>query len=650
MTMLDLLMAVGFDQLFRRARSLGVPVSPGGPWHQTLTAVAARLSSPSYIDKALAELTAAQRDLLMQVHAYGGYVPVALLGEDMDTAVAAHAPLRDPRSADHAHPTPLIGLWERSLVFVTRRDGDQFRGDHLAIPDEVARRLPPPERRPFVDMLTAHTPPARQRVGIDPLPDICTLLCYLQRETVRPVMVDRLAKRDLVRLNQEMTIQENVASMRSEDQTTWIKFVHYLAGLAGLISLKGSVLGPSDKAERWLAQSRDRRLRGLWQSFSQDASWVDLEHSTSAFNYAYGVPPGQIAPKLRACVVLYVARCPIGQWVSLEQFLEAIKRDDFAFLRSLEAATGAHNWPAVHFYGTWNDTEAPFVRHVVGLALAAFGIVDLGFGAESGQLEAFRLTETGALLLSVKEGTLPDAPAQPITVQPNYEIVVPAEAAPAVVFTLQQFSQLATRDRASIYRLTKTVLWRFLQAGGDIDRVISFLETASRRDLPQNVSYALREWAGRHGEIVIDQANLILTTDEVLLTELRANKKLRMNVRDVLSPRAAVLPHGDVSSLIADLQKAGYWPKLGDGLQASAENTAGGAPTARLSAHELTQLLASALALRAIAKEMGWRSPLSDYVARNLTWRLPPAQVKGIDRMVNEILASFHEQSDEKST
>lgn len=213
------------------------------------------------LKRVLRQLLPAEKSALQSLHACGGMMPlhqfVALYGE-----IRPYKPWRE----DH-HKFPWkrpISLAEKlyylALVDILRTGNGQ--PDYVYTSQEVADLLPPLPR-PHYHASTAHsrTP---QMLCVD----IAFLLGILLREEVKPMWGRWLAPRHLKAWND--LLPQPAPLGRSELQSDRLRFMHYLAQIAGLIALENGRLLPTVKAWTWLEEHPAEQWAQLWQAWHQD--------------------------------------------------------------------------------------------------------------------------------------------------------------------------------------------------------------------------------------------------------------------------------------------------------------------------------------------------------------------------------------------
>jgi hypothetical protein len=492
-----------------------------------LLMLAKHMERRDVVDAALASLSAPARQALDALTLKDGYMIAQVFAQDYGAIPSNYDPYGyggirpSERESSAAHE-----LWLSGFIYQAYGRIGNWQGEVCFIPEEIQAILPKPRMTAFADLLVAAPEPA----GMSPQPalvrDIGLLLCYLQRETVRAVRGDQLAKRDLLKLNEDLSLRQDLAAVRQESEATWISFVHLLARLMGLVRVSSGLLTPSDDALDWLKQGYEKQLWDAWRRFHKDGSWNDLERALPP-SAVYVRPGPQYTVAVRNGLLSDLKRCPVSLWLTSAGLDHAMKVHSPLFMRSQAEDSAWPSWTRDYFHGGWDMVEGAFIRYLLAGPLNWFGIVQVSAGNEVRPPALFRLTRQGEILLGIAKAPIALPEERTIVVQPTFEIIVPPEAPPAVLFELQQIAELGKRDRASVYTLSQSAVWRYLHGSGRIDDIITFLEQASQRPLPQNVAYSLREWAARFGELRLEQATLLLANSEALLAEVRANRCAR---------------------------------------------------------------------------------------------------------------------------
>jgi hypothetical protein len=166
------------------------------------------------------------------------------------------APWRNPVS-------PGEQLWFLGFIFFRTTS----RGRMVFVPDDL-RALIHPDPPPKTATPT-RSPSPRHDVVLD----LAHLLAYLQGHDVRPSAGRWLTPRHLQAVNVGLAHPDpTVEEARSELQTGYLRFLHYLAESSGLLAVVGGLLKPMPAAWRWLDESEPERWQTLWRGWRKDLS------------------------------------------------------------------------------------------------------------------------------------------------------------------------------------------------------------------------------------------------------------------------------------------------------------------------------------------------------------------------------------------
>ncbi len=159
--------------------------------------------------------------------------------------------------------------------------------DQIVLPDEVARLLPPlPRPKPVPLSRDVDNPWSLDMLCLD----LAHLLGFLLRENVRPLHGRWVSLSALRRLNGQLRVSECLGGIRSELQTSRLRWLHYLAEAAGLIAVQGGYLKPTRAAWRWLDADSAERHRMLCE-----ATTADVGHPERSLWERYRLPPMNVS-------------------------------------------------------------------------------------------------------------------------------------------------------------------------------------------------------------------------------------------------------------------------------------------------------------------------------------------------------------------
>jgi hypothetical protein len=558
------------------------------------------LGQPSAVHAAVSSCTKVERDALITLVAAGGLMPahvfVSRFGSvrrpesQVPAGVSSQRPWLPAAPTAGAGPSPVgasatEGLWYKGLVFRAHGLGVPSYSESIFIPGDLLPLMPTAEPQPPISVETVAAP--QQAVGNDTLTrDVLAFVSFLRRESVTPVRGYALSKRHLVSLSGQLAWQEDVAGASMEEEAGYIFFLHCLLSALKLVSGQDRRLLPTAKVASWLGQTAYQQLFDMWEKYQRLTTWNEF----TRLGLAYSTAAVQIVD-CRRHLLEGLRRCPAGQWLSLSSFIRKVYQDDPYMMRPQEYQ---RTWPvrddsgkALGSWEAWERIEGRFIRATLADPLTWLGLVD-----RDSATTIFRITPLGAALLGLAPCWTEEPAPRPMVVHASFEVLVPLEACSAHVYRLDDFAEVVKRDRATIYSITKESVRRSMENGDSGDKIVGFLETASGRELPQNVAYSLREWAGKYGEIGIRRATVVTTTSAALMQEVRGIRKLKLPVEEELGPQAVTIPDETAGDLVTRLKKAGYFPRLSQGAaDGRREDTA---HEARLTDADLVPLLAAA--------------------------------------------------------
>jgi hypothetical protein len=260
----------------------------------------------------------------------------------------------------------------------------------------------------------------------------------------------------------------------------------------------------------------------------------------------------------------------------------------------------------------WRRVEGELVRAAVCASLHWLGLFDVGYQADGAALG--RLTPLGAALLHDAE--LAEAElVEPIVLQPNFEVLAPANASPAARFQLGRIAELAGGEPTAVFRLTRRSVQHALQEGITLDDIVAFLERETRIAPPQNVLMTLREWAGEYGRISIRRSALLEADTAATLERIRNDRRIRLPNVHALDQQLWELAPGDAAGLTERLRKAGY------AVASDAE-----AEEQSLSERDLTVIYAALAFYAAAGEQLGYEHDVRGALLRRVAQLLPERQ------------------------
>jgi hypothetical protein len=463
-------------------------------------------------------------------------------------------PWEDPVSAAE-------GLWYSGLIYRAFDEVEGQPSEFIFIPQDLLPLLPEVEKKPPAFVVEVVSTPLVIREGdLALVQDTCAFLSYLQDEHVKPLKDGSLARRDIERINQRFLVKED------EDETERLAFLYHFCQRLGVVhtSDRGFLKPNPPEAKRWLKATRAEQLLALQTVWRDDPGWNELWRVKSLRCESTGWRNDPVLGRKK--ILEHLAECSPEQWLSLASFIQAIKESDPDFQRPdgdytswyiREVATGQYLTGFEH----WDQVEGALIVHLVTKPLHWLGITSLGYDAE-GTLHSFLITPWGAAFLGVP-GEMPvEAIPFPMVIQPDFTIIAPAEGSLYDRFQLERVAAWQSSGESYVYRITRDSLARGLRQGIKIEMVLAFLKRVSGGKIPQNVASALRNWDRKRGQVRLRRALLLQVESELIMEELSASPQTRAYLREIISPKAAIVTQEDWPKLLDELRKLGYLPEV----------------------------------------------------------------------------------------
>jgi hypothetical protein len=459
-------------------------------------------------------------------------------------------------------PSPAERLYTLGLVFL-RELGAERR---YFVPPDVRELLPPvPQHDPSLHLAPA---PAPRRVVEGDAAEfeytLVTLLVLAQAGQLTLTPNGTLTKAAMVALAKRWgQKRDDLRGATHERHWPYVRFLRTVAQGAGFVrSTSTAELRPTAAAHEWLAAPPPERARRLLDGWAE-SEWDELSDALGmkVTRYAFG----RDLPGARRAILAMLREAPLGEWVTWDNLFDEVQRatPDFARPHGRYDNWGLVSYRGEHLdgYEHWRDVEGEQLRASIAGSLRWLGLSDYGGDEGEDDKEArpvsFRINALGAAALGVAPA--PDLPPPaPVVVQGTYEVLVPRHAAPLARFEVARVAAYRSGGELERYQLTRPSVQAAVAADIDIVAFARALERASGAELPPNVAYSLREWAGQYGSLQIGPAALLRAEDPLLLEQVRRDKRIRMPKHEQLAPGVVALGEGDAAKLSEDLRRAGY--------------------------------------------------------------------------------------------
>ncbi len=529
--------------------------------------LASALLEPASVAEAVDWLSPAEREALDALLIAGGRMQAPLFARRFGE-IRTFGPGRLEREKPWRQPASAAeGLWYRGLIARAFDLLDDQPTEFVFVPTDLFPLLPVPPAEPSpLTVEMASLPSLVRDDGRAAAQDLCTFLAYLRNHRVVPLRDRTLGRQDISQLGPRLLVAEGWAEANHERDVPRLALLHHLARRLGLIHLgKGRLQPNPPPAKRWLRAPPGRQLASLQEAWRDDERWNELWRLPTLHCEDTG---WRNDPRLaRERVLGYLARCPVGEWLSLDSFIAAVKRADPDFQRPdgdyrswyiRDAASGEYLMGFAH----WDRVEGALIAHLISGPLRWLGVVALGYDgeAETGP-RCFRITACGAAFLGLGLPPSDPAPAS-VVIAPDLSVRVSAEVPLYDHFQLARIGEWETSGSEFVYRLTPDALTRALGENVSVEQVLALLERISGGRVPPNVSASLRNWAEKFGAVRLRRAVVLQVRKEITLQELRTLPQTAPYLVEVLSSRAALVSEEDWPRLVEELRKLGYLPQV----------------------------------------------------------------------------------------
>ena len=195
--------------------------------------------------------------------------------------------------------------------------------------------------------------------------------------------------------------------------------------------------------------------------------------------------------------------------------------------------------------------------------LVWLGVLEAGREAP-GRTPAVRLTPVGAWLLGL--GPPPIEPAADLVAEPSLRLLVYEVDAP-LLWSLLAFAAPEHLDRVSLFRLSRAGVLDGLAAGLSGAAMVAALGRAARHELPQNVVYAVRDWARAGRQARLSRALILTFDDEPARDRALAVPQIRTLNPEPLPGARLALPAADDEAEAAARQALAALGFIADGQQ-----------------------------------------------------------------------------------
>jgi len=368
---------------------------------------------------------------------------------------------------------------------------------------------------------------------------------------------------------------------------------HLLQDLGLVLGKPGQEVSTDPRAmQRFLGQGQTACLRALARAWQRTIAWSEMDvvlrhvgqlRLRRQARFAHFKPKHlrEDLAEARRFLVRIIGLLEENRWYSFQGLLDRVRTLERDFLHGLYAPI--FWWLESDISGRrfdpkndhdWQIAYGSFISAVVEGPLAWLGAVELGYDERG--LAAFRLTPLGSHLLGRR--------AAPISLEAGEEVekaeveegptLVLADDLTATVRLGQPMAELYdllgvlceledVSPHRFRYRLTAASAQRAFEAGWDLPAIVEKLESFLGHPLPASWREALEGWAANYGLVhLYNNLAVLELADDYALQEVLACTSLGDHIVYQFSPRLVVIEPEAVDTLVAELQKKGYTPRV----------------------------------------------------------------------------------------
>ena len=407
--------------------------------------------------------------------------------------------------------------------------------------------------------------------------DVATLINAIYQITIEPTKNSNVPKRIVKKLRPLLKGQPRLAY---DDEDIYLDMLLYIMKTLKLFKYTQlpfenakPYLVPGSYLAEWSQLDAVEQTRVLFEIWSFNYTWTEVNRFV-ADNYSWGYAYGSHTLKMRQVLLDHLAKRTSGQWYSLECLLKEIWDANPSFATHPLRPTYGRNGSRVtsQTYEQWLADNAPIFLNMFFSTLMEMGIAHIGHAPMPAEnllpfkQIGFQLTELGqqALLKTraktktknskevVQEKAVEhkkaDAPRKALIVQPNYEIMLLEPDFP-ILYKLLPFTQIKQLQMVSTLLLTQSALLKGMESGLGIDEILKVLTEASHKELPQNITYTVRDWGKQYKRATVTQVILLELPNEEVASSLSKNSTLiKMDVSQI-GPRMLAIPFNNAGSV-----------------------------------------------------------------------------------------------------
>jgi len=209
---------------------------------------------------------------------------------------------------------------------------------------------------------------------------------------------------------------------------------------------------------------------------------------------------------------------------------------------------------ALFFYLAHHFPEMDAIEHTPAALISLW--LELGILQEDQSGKWIRIQDEVYQALESGKFTQPiTAYRDEVIIQPNMEILVPQDFDPLDHLNIGEIADLVQADVISIYRLSRSSIFRAVRDGWDTDKLANFLDRIAKHAVPENVLKTIAGWAASLSQAHIIRGTFLVINncrdkipqglDEVLPGIYRIPERCETEVMTFLDRKSVIIRRTD---------------------------------------------------------------------------------------------------------
>lgn len=409
--------------------------------------------------------------------------------------------------------------------------------------------------------------------------DMAVLVNAVYQQKIEPTQAGHIPKRIVNKLRPQLKGQPHYTYDGNDKYTDMIfdllVDMHILQLTKPPFSDMKPCLEPGPQLVAWSHLDLTEQVKQILNEWTHNRKITDLVGADfdpwDSYSYYYTME----VRKGRQPLLNHLGTCELGKWYTIDSLLEELWEKEAGAMRHVSSSKKSRRGDS-DARQKWMKSDGQIYIGMLDSTMRDLGLVALGYEVAPTEEEhpnptTFMLSEIAATLFSTQEHNTQTSEysnngqtgnQRCLIVQPNFELLLLQPHLPTL-YSVLPFTQVNQIGVASRLTLTRASLLRGMAAGYNIEQIIQALEERSQKELPQNVTYTLRDWARQYKETRVSQVLLLEVSSEDMIAQLSASPKLQsFGIRQLAPFMLAVNGDTDLRELRNVLEKAGIAPHL----------------------------------------------------------------------------------------